>query len=711
VTIGNAVLATVPLDPASLGFTLAPATDSPAVDGPPHFAAAGDFNNDGKTDLAVPNGSGSTVSVLLGNGDGTFQAQVTYGTDPNGEAYAIAVGDFNADGNPDLVVTNVGNGVPTVSVLLGNGDGTFQAQVTYTVGHYPSSAVVADFNGDGDADLAVTNRDDNTVGTLLGNGDGTFQAHVTYTVGNSPAALAAVDLNGDGNVDLVATNRSDNTVSVLLGNGDGTFPPQVTYAVGNSPMAVVAADLNGDGNVDLAVANANDNNVSLLLGNGDGTLQPQTTHPVDSSPGPLAAADFNGDGKIDLASPNGSTDTVNVLLGNGDATFQTTITFPVGTGPNGLVVGDFNGDGLTDLATVGEAAPSKVSALLSEHTETAVATNVSVSSPGTHDVLASYPGDDNHGASQSTTVPLIGPDPTATTTLLIASPNPASAGQPVIFTATVSPTPTGTPTGTVSFYDGTTLLGTGTVNSSGVATLTTGSLSLGAHVVSATYSGNTNFAPSTSSPLTETIAGTGSTPTTTVLVASPNPAVVGQSVTFTATVSPTPTGTPLGTVSFYNGSTLLGTGTVNSSGVATLTTNAFAVGTNLISAVYSGNVKFATSTSSTLTETITKQPTTTSLAASPNPAVAGQPVAFTATVSPTPTGTPTGTVSFYSGTTLLGTATVASSGVATFTDNGMTAGTDTITAVYSGNATFAGSTSTPVTLTVGKATVYTVTAP
>ena len=710
-TTGNSVLATVPLDPTSLGFTLTPATDLPAVDGSPLFATAGDFNNDGKPDLAVPNGSTATVSVLLGNGDGTFQAQMTYGTDPNGEAHAIAVGDFNADGNPDLVVTNVGNGVPTVSVLLGNGDGTFQAQATYTVGHYPSSIVVGDFNGDGDADLAVTNRDDNTIGILLGDGDGTFQAQMTYAVGNSPVALAAADLNGDGNADLVVTNRTDNTVSVLLGNGDGSFPAHVIYAVGNSPVAVVAADLNGDGNADLAVTNGNDNNVSLLLGNGDGTLQTQTTHPVDSSPGTLAAADFNGDGKIDLASPNASTDIVNVLLGNGDGTLQTNVTFPVGTGPSGLVVGDFNGDGLTDLATVGDAAPSKVSALLSELTETAIATNVAVSTPGTHDVLANYPGDDSHGASQSTTVPLSGPDPTATTTLLSASPNPAPAGQPATFTATVSPTPTGTPTGTVSFYDGTTLLGTGTVNSSGVATLTTSNLSLGAHVISATYSGNTSFAASTSSPLTETIAGTGLTPTTTQLAASSNPAVVGQSVTFTATVSPTPTGTPTGTGSFYSGTILLGTGTVNSSGVTTLTTNALTVGANLISVVYSGNANFATSTSSTLTETISKSPTTTGLAASPDPAVAGQSVTFTATVSPVPTGTPTGTVSFYSGTTLLGTATVDSSGVATFSDSSLTAGTATITAVYSGNAGLAGSTSEPLTLTVGNAPVYTITAP
>ncbi|HEX4786243.1 MAG TPA: Ig-like domain repeat protein [Candidatus Sulfotelmatobacter sp.] len=706
-TTGNSVLAAVALDPNSLGFTMAPATDSPAVDGSPYFATTGDFNNDGKIDLAVPNGSTSTVGILLGNGDGTFQSQVTYGTDPNGDAYAIAVGDFNADGNPDLVVTNTGNGIPTISILLGNGDGTFQPQVTYTVGHYPSAVVVGDFNGDGDVDLAITNRDDNTISILLGNGDGTFQPQMTYAVGNAPVALAAIDLNGDGCVDLIAANRGDNTLGVLLGNCDGTFQPQAIYAVGNAPVSLAAADFDGDGSIDLAATNSNDNTVSVLLGKGDGTFQPQTTEAVQGSPGPLAAADFNGDGKVDLASPNATADTLNILLGNGDGTFQTTVTFPAGTGPTALAVGDFNGDGLTDLATTGNAAPSLVSVLLSEHTETATATGVSVSTPGTHDVLASYPGDDNHGASQSTTIPLTGPALTATTTVLTASPNPASAGQPVTFTATVSPTPTGT----VTFYNGATLVGTATVNSSGIATLTISNLALGSNLISAVYSGNTNFATSTSSTLTETINGNGLTPTATVLIASPNPAVVGQSVTFTATVNPTPTGSPTGTVSFYNGSTLLGTATVNSFGVATLTTSALAVGTNLVSAAYSGNASFATSTSSPLTETITKTPTTTALAVSPDPVVVGQSVTFTATVAPIPTGAPIGTISFYNGTSLLGSATVNSSGVATFTNSGLMAGTDTIIAVYSGNANFASSTSTPVTITVGSAAAYSVTAP
>jgi hypothetical protein len=601
---GNAVLGTAPLDPTSLGFILAPATASPTVNGSPNSATVGDFNNDGKIDLAIPNGSANTVSVLLGNGDGTFQPQVSYNAGSSGNAYAVAVGDFNADGNPDLVVTNVGNGSATISVLLGNGDGTFQLPVTYAVGNYPSVVVVGDFNGDGEADIAVADRDDNTISLLLGNGDGTFQAQTTYATGNSPVALAAADLNGDGRLDLVAANEGDNTLSVLLGNGDGTFQAQATYAAGNSPVALAAADLNGDGNVDLVTANASDNTLSVLLGNGDGTLQAPTAYAIGNSPAALVTADLNGDGKIDLVATNGGDNTLSVLLGKGDATFQTAITFPVGAGPGGLAAGDFNGDGLADVASVGNTAPSKAMILLSQHTVIATATGVSLATPGTHDVLASYAGDSDHAPSQSAPIALAGPTLTATTTVLGASPNPASAGQAVTFTATISPTPTGTPAGTVSFYDGATLLGTVAVNSAGVATLTTSSLPLGANAITATYSGNATFAGSTSSTVTETVAGSGLTSTTTQLTASPNPAIAGQQATFTATVSPAPTGTPAGTVSFYNGATLLGTGTVNSAGVTTFATSTLAAGNATIIAVYSGNASFATSTSAPLNLTV-----------------------------------------------------------------------------------------------------------
>jgi sugar lactone lactonase YvrE len=312
---------------------------------------------------------------------------------------------------------------------------------------------------------------------------------------------------------------------------------------------------------------------------------------------------------------------------------------------------------------------------------------------------------------------------TSTTVALTALPDPAFVGQSVTLTATVSPAPIGSSLGTVSFYNGATLLGSGNVNSSGVATFLSTTLPVGADSLTAVYSGNAAFATSTSSVYTETI--TALTSTTTTLTAAPNPANVGESVTLTATVSPAPVEpehhasrvpeeeASLGTVSFYYGETLLGSGDVNSSGVATLSTTTLPAGADGLTAVYSGDSGFAGSTSSVYTETITAPTTTTTttttLMASSNPAATGATVTFTATVSPAPTGTPTGTVSFYNGETLLGTETVNSSGVATFSTASLPAGALSITAVYSGNSSFAGSTSSALTETVGA--VFTVTAP
>jgi hypothetical protein len=508
----NSVVGTAALDPITLGFNLVPATVLSAVGTLPYFAAAGDFNNDGKMDLAVSN-SNSTVSVLLSNGDGTFQPQMTYNTDPNGTPYAIAGGDFNEDGNIDLVVTNsVGGSSDTVSILLGNGDGTFQPQQTYSVGFGAQGVAVEDFNSDGSADVAVTNNRDNTVSVLLGNGDGTFQPQVNYAVGNQPSSIATADFNGDGRTDLVVSNLSDNTVSVLLGNGDGTFQLPVTYATGNYPVGLAVGDFNGDGNADLAVANGNDSTVSVLLGNGDGTFQSQVTYATGNFPFGAVVSDFNGDGKADLATPDFVANTVSVLLGNGDGTFLSQRGYAVGSLPVGIAVGDFNGDGLSDVATTSHAGAGTVSVLLSERTETATATGVSVYGLGTHNVLASYPGDISRAASHSTSVPLIGVLQT-TTTRLTASANPVIAGQAVTFSAAVSPAPTGMPTGTASFYAGTILLGTGTVNNAGVATFTTANLAPGSYSLTAAYSGNAGFGPSTSTVLGFTV---GTAPTYTL---------------------------------------------------------------------------------------------------------------------------------------------------------------------------------------------------
>ena len=219
-------------------------------------------------------------------------------------------GDFTGDGRTDLAVLNLAPGLDgdgTVSVLLGNGDGTFQPQVTYAVGAEPWSIAAGDFTGNGRTDLAVANVGDNTVSVLLGNGDGTFQPQVTYAVGANPFGIMAGDFTGNGRTDLAVANVGDNTVSVLLGNGDGTFQPQVTYAVGNGPFAIVGGDFNGDGHLDLAVANESDNTVSVLVGNGDGTFSAPGQFVTTPRATPLVA-DVNGDGTDDVLVVDGSGD-------------------------------------------------------------------------------------------------------------------------------------------------------------------------------------------------------------------------------------------------------------------------------------------------------------------------------------------------------------------------------------------------------------------
>jgi hypothetical protein len=322
----------------------------------PNGVAVADVKGDGRLDLVTANLRSNNVSVLLNNrahaGTGTFQSAVNFavGNDPR----SVAVADVNGDGRPDLVTANANSN--TVSVLLGNGNGTFQSAVNFAVGTNPLSVAVADVNGDGRPDLVVANELGNTVSLLLGNGDGTFQSAVNFAVGKGPRGVAVADVNGDGHPDLVVANLDSHSVSVLLGNGNGTFQSAVNFAVGVFPNAVGVADVNGDGRPDLVVTNDGTNSVSVLLGNGNGTFQSAVNYGVGPHPNSVAVADVNGDGHPDLVVANyGSSsspgDTVSVLLGNGDGTFQSAVNYTVGKSPLFLAVADVNGDGHPDLIT------------------------------------------------------------------------------------------------------------------------------------------------------------------------------------------------------------------------------------------------------------------------------------------------------------------------------------------------------------------------
>jgi hypothetical protein len=297
----------------------------------------------------------------------------------------------------------------------------------------------------------------------------------------------------------------------------------------------------------------------------------------------------------------------------------------------------------------------------------------------------------------------------ATTTALTSDTNPSNVGQTVTFTATVTPATsgsTGVPTGTVAFMDGTTQLGTGTLNASGVATFSNGSLATGTHAITAVYQGDPNFSTSTSTAVSQVV---NQVTTTTALTSGTNPSVAGQPVTFTATITPATSGgvTPTGTVSFMDGTTQIGTGTLDSSGTATFTTSALDVsGTpHSITAVYGGDANYATSTSSAVSQVVNQASTTTTLTSDVNPSAPGQTVTFTATVAAASpgAGTPTGTVDFLDNGTQIGTGTLNASGVATFSSSTLTTGTHAITAMYVGDENYTTSTSDAVSQVVNGA--------
>jgi hypothetical protein len=519
---GNATVATVPVLGAGAPQTMAllgtpfvasstaygsfVPSGSPLVVGPQTWGVAvGDFNNDGIADLVSAGVGDGLISVMIGNGNGTFKPRVTYAGPLGSDPSTVVIADFNRDGKQDLAVVNGFSGTETLSIYIGNGDGTFQPQVTYNMGTDPVGLVAGDLNGDGFADLASVDRQNNTVNVMIGNGDGTFQVLVAYPVGNLPYAAATGDFDGDGNLDLAVNNSDDGTVSVLFGNGDGTFRPQVTYNVGTAPRSLAAGDFNGDGVLDLAATNYGDNTVAILLGKSDhsGTFLLQAPMlATGANPAGIAVGDFNGDGFTDLVVTNFGANTFSILPGKGDGTFQPQVAFTgnLGNSPYPVAVGDFNGDGMSDLA-IANYTDQSTSILLGVQAETLAANNVTVIGPGAHNVRASYPGDTDYAGSNSTTVPLIGL--LGTTTVLTSSAQSVPNGTPFTFTATVASS-SGTPTGSVSFYDSTTLLGTAPVHASGIATFSD-TLSAGTHSVTATYTGDNNYNASTSAAISVTV--------------------------------------------------------------------------------------------------------------------------------------------------------------------------------------------------------------
>lgn len=362
---------------------------------------SGDFNSDGKKDLSLASGLNNIV-ILLGHGDGTFGQAANYPTGwlswwvPGfGPSYGhFTTVDFNKDGNPDLVLPHTGtsNGnypSNTISVFFGRPDGTFQTSPDYPVGQNPLGLSGADFNGDGNEDLAIANGGGANVSIFLGNGDGTFFEGGNLGVGVNPFGVVVADFNGDRRDDLAVSNRTDKNVSILIGNADGTFQPAVNYSVGATPFWIVVADFDRDNNADLAtagfilrgngdgsfgpavkygvatnissdfngdgmadIAAVSGSRLYIYRGNGNGLFQPAISY-VSSGKDTrgVTAADFDRDGKIDMAVANMDTNQISLFRGKGDGTLQAPVHYPTGLGPISILSGDFDGDGLVDIVT------------------------------------------------------------------------------------------------------------------------------------------------------------------------------------------------------------------------------------------------------------------------------------------------------------------------------------------------------------------------
>jgi CSLREA domain-containing protein len=360
------------------------AATSFAAGNSPISVAVGDFNNDGRADLALTDQNSSSVSVLLGDGAGSFAAANSFnvGADP----LSVAAADFNGDGNQDLATANRNSN--TISVLLGDGAGGFSAATNFNTGTSPDSIVAADFNNDGRVDLVVSNGGTNNISILLGDGAGSFSAATNFNIGDSPNAVAAGDFNNDGNTDIVTANFN-NTASVLLGDGAGGFSAATSFAVGALPLSVAVGDFDHDGNTDIVTANRGTNNVSVLRGDGAGGFSAATNFATGSGPVSVTVGDFNGDGKQDLATADLFAPDVSILAGDGAGSFAAATVFAVGTTPQFVASSDFNGDGKPDLA-VADNTSNKVFVLLSNCAPSAGSTFV-VNSNG--DGADNTPGD------------------------------------------------------------------------------------------------------------------------------------------------------------------------------------------------------------------------------------------------------------------------------------------------------------------------------
>ncbi len=818
---------------------LAPVTTG---SGPLSALAAADLNRDGRIDLVVTSPTQNKVQVLLGNGDGTFAPGSVF--DTGNSPASTYVADIDGDGIPDLVVVNQGSN--TFSVMNGRGDGTFNAAAEFVVGNGPVAAAVGSFYGNAHADIVTIDNVASSLSIPAGNGDGTFGAARSYAVGDRPIAVASADLdgngsadlavanycnaggcsgsggvaillagaaevyqlsavypmgagsvsvalsdvNGDGKPDLLSLNRIDKTVSLRLGTGGGAFgalsttslsaaplaiafgdfdrdgkqdlavledcgmatcsePGQVEilkgtgsggfqnaalYAVGYAPVGLAAGATRSGGATDLVIANRcgadtsckSGGTATVLLGSGKGSFVIGTSIAVGAAPAGIALASLSGSGVLDLVITRSADNTVAVFPGAGSGTFNSAVTYPVGNVPGALAIADFNGDGKPDVAvanvgdstvtvlygtgspTLQPAAPIAVNtnpvALTAifgpAHTSASIATvngvSSGVASGSRLTVVSNVHARANVGTTTTTMALTVGPP--ASTTVNSSTPVALSlsvqgadaTGPPGGGTVTI----TGNDTAATVFCSGS--LPAATTGSTSAFTCSTSALNGGVTTLTASYDGDTNYA---SNSTTASVAVTPLAPAISVIDSPSTQTTVNTSVSFTAsltgvTLTPVP---PSGTMTFsLNGVPVSGcSAPVNAAGQSnSCTITGLTAGTNAISAAYTGDPSYVQTTAGLVNHVVVAATPSISISSSVPTASVNTAVTFTASLTGatlTPV-TPNGTMTFALNGITITTAgcggTISASATSQCTIANMNAGSNTVTATYSGDTNF-----------------------
>jgi hypothetical protein len=658
----------------------------------------GDFNEDGKPDVIVTNAGSGTLSLFLGNGDGTFgnAISVVVGANP----ISVVSADFNGDGHQDLAVS-LGNS-QSFQVLFGNGNGTFQAPVTVPIPNIANSTVgqivAQDVNGDHKPDLAIAT--DRGVAIFINNGAGGFSAAAMVDSGAVIANLVVTDITGDGLADVVGTEsttdangNTDGNVFFARGNGNGTFqaPTPVTQFVG-TPAGITVGDLNNDGLVDIVVSNSG----GVVGGGGSGLggpfCTPRICMPVDGPP-PLPPVTVPGE--------------ISVLLQQSNGTFSLSSHLSGDRNPGDVSLADLNGDGSLDI--VDASSSSTTPALLTFSNQgngTFSAPNVLalpfsaaevLFAPLTNtvalDLVATLPA----GNEMSVFV-----NQGANTLSLTSSANPSLIAQPVTLSATVHPIFPSAISGSVVFADGPNTLGSSPVSPAGVSTLTATFVASGTHPLVAVYSGSSILVGGSSASLSQIVNAATATVS---LTGSGTPTVFGQAVGLTIIVTASGGGAvPTGSINLLDGSSIILSGALDGGGKFVTSTSSLSLGSHTLTAQYSGDSNYGAATSSPLVQTVNKSNAAVILASSTNPSVFGQALVFTASVAASGgTGIPTGTVTLSDSGVSVGFASLNSAGTVSFGGIVLTAGSHSLTAVYSGDQNFSSGTSSPITQVVSKA--------